>query len=396
MNSKVLIGLLIFIILISGGIYFGKNFIGDVRPALLPSTPIKLSTSSPDIHSTIQDSNLPFILPNNFKMGVFVQGLEKPRDLQFSPNGTLLVSNMGAGQVLALVDKNNDGIADEKQVIISNLDNPHGLAFFNDKLFVASETSVNRYNWDEQNLTATFDKKVLNLPTAGGHFTRSIIFDSMGKMYVSIGSTCNVCVEDDPMYASVIISESEGSNPKVYASGLRNAVFLTKKPNTDQIWVTEMGRDLLGDNLPPEEINILQQGDYGWPYCYGDKVRDNTFQPNSNTSCTNMVSPVSTMTAHSAPLGLTFIDNDTFPAAWKGDLLVAQHGSWNRSTPSGYKVIRMNVEGDKIVGQEDFITGFLQGSSAVGRPVDLEFAKDGSLYLSDDKSGAIYKIIHSK
>ena len=312
MNYKILLAFLIVILIIVGILAFGKNLVGDIRPAILPATPLKISTQSPQSNLTVQESNLPLSLPDGFKIGVFAQELNKPRDLQFSPGGVLLVSNMGAGQILVLTDKNNDGVVDEKKVVISNLDNPHGLAFFNGKLFVADKISVNRYNWDEDNLTATFDKKILDFPSAGGHFTRSIIFTSDGKMYVSIGSTCNICLEDNPWYASVIVSDQDGNNPQVFASGLRNAVFLTKQPNTDNIWVTEMGRDLLGDNLPPEEINILQKGDYGWPYCYGDRVRDNSFQPNSNKFCTSTIPPVGTMTAHSAPLGLTFINTDKF------------------------------------------------------------------------------------
>lgn len=394
MNSKILIGIVIFTGLILTSFYIGKKLIGDVRPAILPALPIQTVTPSVN-NSQIQEASLPLILPEGFKIGIFAQDLSRPRDLQFSPNGALLVSNMGAGEILTLIDKDNNGVIDEKKVIIKGLNSPHGLAFFNNKLFVADEEGVHRYNWNEENLAATFDKKILDFPSAGGHFTRSIIFDSNGKMYVSIGSTCNVCVENHPWYASVIVSDEDGNNPQVFASGLRNAVFLAKKPNTDQIWVTEMGRDLLGDNLPPEEINILQQGDYGWPYCYGDKVRDNTFQPNVNVPCANTVSPVGTMTAHSAPLGLAFINNDKFPENWQGDLLVALHGSWNRSTPSGYKVIRKDIEGDRVVGEEDFLTGFLQGSNSIGRPVDLEFSEDGSLYLSDDKSGRVYKIIYN-
>lgn len=394
MTSKYIAVFIVVVFIIFTAGYFGKQLIGDLRPAFLPSTPIQTTNNTSS--STVQNTGLPFNLPNNFIMGIYAQNLNKPRDLQFSLAGTLLVSNMGAGQVLAFPDRDEDGVADENKVIIQNLNNPHGLAFYQGGLFVADEDKVNRYKWDEPSLTATFDKKILDLPAGGNHFTRSIIFDSRGKMFVSIGSTCNICVENNSWYASIIVSDSEGNNPQIFASGLRNAVFITKRPNTDQVWVTEMGRDLLGDNLPPEEINILNEGNYGWPYCYGDKVRDNTFQPNTNRSCANTIAPVGTMIAHSAPLGLTFINTDAFPKEWQGDLLVALHGSWNRSTPSGYKIIRMDVDGEKIVGQEDFITGFLQGSNSIGRPVDLEFDNQGALYISDDKSGNIYKVIYQK
>lgn len=383
-----------------GFIGLAKHQIGDLRPAFLPAKPFDTASNqpSPEIEGNIQ---IPLKLPDIFKIGLFAQNLGTPRDLQFSPEGVLLASIPSAGKVVALPDRNNDGIADEEKVILSGLNTPHGLAFFDNTLYVAEQTQLSQYNWNEETLEATLDRKLFNIPSGGNHITRSIAFDRDGTLYLTIGSTCNVCIENHPWYAAVVVTDTKGNNPRVFAKGLRNSVFLKVRPNSGQLWATDMGRDLIGDNIPPEEVNILEDGkDYGWPYCYGDKVRDTNFQSSRAYSCDITIPPTGTMTAHSAPLGLNFIQSNQFPEDWQGDLLVALHGSWNRLVPSGYKVIRMKVDGDRIAGQEDFITGFLpvssngeQGSQSLGRPVDIEFDAQGSLYISDDQAGNIYKVI---
>lgn len=218
--------------------------------------------------------------------------------------------------------------------------------------------------------------------------------DKEGRIYVAIGSTCDTCFEKNPYLASVIVTDRDGKNTRVYAKGLRNATFIAVNPKTDEVWVTEMGRDFLGDDAPPDEIDVLKDGgDYGWPVCYGDKVYDNQFNQLNPAYCDKTISPIYKIQAHSAPLGLTFINSPQFPSDWQGDLLVAYHGSWNRSVPVGYKVVRLHVNGDTVVSESDFLTGFLQGSTALGRPVDVTFDEQGSLYISDDKSGAVYKIV---
>lgn len=224
---------------------------------------------------------------------------------------------------------------------------------------MADETRLIRYNWDEQNLKATIDKVLFNLPAGGRHFTRSLIFDKNGKLYVSIGSTCDACRESHLWLAAVIMTDADGNNPAVFASGLRNSVFLAVNPVTGEVWATEMGRDNLGDDFPPDEINILRQGkDYGWPQEL------------------NPEPPIYKIQAHSAPLGLVFTPD--------GNLLVAYHGSWNRTVPVGYKIVKLTVNGNSITGEEDFLTG--------GRPVDVIFDKAGNLFYSDDREGVVYKI----
>lgn len=387
--------ILILLSLVGGLIFFLRTYLGDFRPALLP--PKK------DIAEIIKEKNIqrkqgkpvdfPLNLPEGFNISIFARHLSKPRDLVFSPAGTLLVSLPSRGEVVALPDKNGDGQADEKKVVLSGLNKPHGLAFYQGQLFVAEETRVVRYFWDEEELKTAIDKKLFSLPAGGRHTTRTLAFDKKGNMFVSLGSTCDVCFEDHRWLAAVIKSDKDGNNPHLFAKGLRNSVFIVVNPATDELWGTEMGRDFLGDFLPPDEINIIREGnDYGWPVCYGNKVYDKKFGYQDPAYCQKTQSPIYEIAAHSAPLGLVFIDSPQFPDDWQGDLLVAYHGSWNRSTPIGYKVVHMKVKGNKILGEEDFISGFLTDSQALGRPVDMTFDREGNLYLSDDKAGVVYLI----
>lgn len=377
-----------------------KNLVGDIRPALLPS-----AGDLPEIiekQEARDPVEFPLKIASGFKIGVFAKDLDKPRDLQFSPDGTLLVSLPSAGKVVALPDKDGDGRADLVKDVLTDLNRPHGFAFhlFDNAagkqtyLFVAEETGVVRYNWNEETLTAEKDKSLFTIPAGGRHFTRSLAVKDDGTLFVSIGSTCDVCFEKSEFLGAVVVSDVDGKQPSLFAKGLRNSVFIALNPATGELWGTEMGRDFLGDNLPPDEVNIIREGkDYGWPRCYGDKTHDEKFDHDHIVGeCKDTIAPVYKTAAHSSPLGLTFIGSKQFPKSWQGDLLVAYHGSWNRSIPSGYKVVRLKIDANKVTGEEDFIAGFLQGSTALGRPVDLEFDSAGSLYISDDKAGAIYKV----
>lgn len=328
-----------------------------------------------------------FKIPEGFKIGVFAKDLPNARDLEFTPGGTLLVSLTASGKVIALPDRNSDGVADEKIEILNGLKRPHGLAFYKDNLFVAEENKVTRYDYDSTNNKASFDKKLFDLPLGGRHFTRSLLFDNNGNLYVSLGSTCDTCAEKNQFIASVLVSNSEGENLRIYSSGLRNAVFLALSSD-NKIYATEMGRDFLGDNTPSDEIDVLNEGgNYGWPYCYGDRVWDKVFGRKNQSFCDKTVDPYFKIQAHSAPLGLTFI-NSSQMEKWNGDLLVSYHGSWNRSTPVGYKIVRITTNGNPT--ETDFITGF---SKDKARPVDVIFDPQGSLFISDDKAGQIYKMI---
>ena len=391
LHRKLVVIALTILVIVVVGARITINKFGDARPVFLPASgnlpEIVDNQQSRQLESSplpqIEPVNFPLKIPSGYQISVFARNLGKPRDLAISRGGILLVSIPSSGRVLALPDKNNDGRAEVIEVL-KNLNNPHGIAFNSGYLFVAEETRISRYNWDETSLTAKLDKKLFDLPKGGRHTTRTIAFNKLGQMFVSIGSTCDVCIEKNPWNAAIIISDKEGNSPRVYAKGLRNAVFIAVSPVTDELWGVEMGRDFLGDNLPPDEINILSDAaDYGWPICYGNKIHDTSFDKNVyvRDPCSDTVAPIFEIPAHSAPLGLAF---------WRGDLLISYHGSWNRSSPTGYKIVKMKLDGNKIIGVEDFITGFLSGSQALGRPVDIEVGRHGELYVSDDKSGAVY------
>jgi glucose/arabinose dehydrogenase len=337
-------------------------------------------------------------LPQGFKINVFATAKE-PRMMTWTPGGVLLVSDMGAGDVLALPDRNHDGKADETVKVLTGLKMPHGMAFHDGKLYVAETNRTVRYDWNEQTLKATNPQVITKTPT-GGHSTRTILFAPNGKLYLSIGSSCNVCIEKDQRRAAVVEMNPDGTGERIFAKGLRNAVGIVWNDKTNSIWTTENGRDMLGDDLPPEEINDLGKdgGDFGWPYCYGNKLANPEYKDAKR--CASTIPPAVEMQAHSAPLGLAFNRGSQFPAEYKDDLFVAFHGSWNRSIPTGYKVVRIHWTNGKPQ-VEDFLTGFLpEGSKSrdglVGRPVGVLFAQDGTLFVTDDEDGTIYRVTYGK
>jgi glucose/arabinose dehydrogenase len=342
--------------------------------------------------------------PPGFHISVFAKEVDGPRMMVFSPGGVLLVSESGEGRVAAFPDSKHAGKAEREVTVLRGLNEPHGLAFYEGKLYVAENDKVRRYDWDEANLRASNPVKLADMPTGGGHSTRSILFHG-GKMYASAGSSCNVCIEKDPRRATVMEFNPDGSGQKIFAKGLRNAVGLAVNPKTDTVWVTVNGRDWLGDDLPPETIYDLGKdgGDAGWPYCYGDRVSDSNFTKTGDNRCQSVLEPRVQMQAHSAPLGLAFYEGSEFPAEYRNNIFVAFHGSWNRSVPTGYKVVRVKLDdkGQPQGGTEDFITGWLAPGETkkgrwMGRPVGIVFGSDGSMYLSDDSAGVIYRITYEK
>ncbi len=371
--------------------------------------------------------------PEGFIVSVFAKGLNDPRVIAFDPEDRMLVSEPAEGKVLILEDKNKDGAADEKRILLEGLNKPHGLAFYTDPktktayLYVAETNQVARYIYDEKigaiSEQNKIGKNIANLPADGRHFTRTIGFgpnyqiqpivqavaeETMSpiKLYISVGSSCDVCVEDSWKRGTILESDPDGNYTAELAGGLRNSVFFTFHPETKQMWATEMGRDDLGDDLPPDEINIIKPNrKYGWPFCYGKQIKDKSFNPEkiSRTDipqdCNLTQPPVIEIPAHSAPLGLAFIPSaGEWPNEWQGDLLVAYHGSWNRSIPTGYKIVKYAVDKNgKVSETADFITGWLDENGKIsGRPVDLKFGPDGALYISDDNSGRIYKMERAK
>jgi glucose/arabinose dehydrogenase len=341
-------------------------------------------------------------VPPGFHIRAFADA-PHARQMAFSPGGVLLVTGTSDGTVLALPDPRQTGSAERAVTVLDGLNAPHGIAFHNGKLYIAEINAVRRYDWDETGLRAGNGRKIVDLPgSGGGHSTRTIVFAN-GKMYVAVGSSCNVCVEDDKRRAAVTEYNEDGSGQRLFAAGLRNAVGLTLNPKTSTVWATDNGRDWLGDDLPPEEVNDLgpSGGNFGWPYCYGDRVPDRS--QSKDYDCSKTAGPKVAMQAHSAPLGLLFYDGSMFPADYRGSLFVTFHGSWNRSVPSGYKVIRVrfNDKGEAQGPPEDFISGWIRPGETkkgvwMGRPVGLVVGPDGAMYVSDDSAGVVYRVTWEK
>lgn len=345
-------------------------------------------------------TGLPLELPEGFSISIFAEGLEAPRVLALDPGGNLVVSIPSRGSVVALPDRDGDGTADSMAAVASGLNRPHGISFVCDdacSLYVAETDGVRVFDYDAAALTASDRGKVIELPAGGGHWTRTVVVGDTPagkKLFVSIGSSCNVCIEEDPRRASIMTADPGGGNPVTFASGLRNAVFMAFHPVTGDLWATEMGRDNLGDDIPPDEINIVKAGsDYGWPFCYGRNVPDTDFGA-SGGDCAGRTPSHIDIQAHSAPLGLAFVTAGSWPDDLILDLLVAYHGSWNRSEPTGYKIARFRLdESGAYQGEDDFITGWLgDDGSVLGRPVDLLIDGQGVLYISDDYRGVIYRM----
>jgi glucose/arabinose dehydrogenase len=391
-----------------------------------------------NVPKLVSDESLNFLeLPEDFVISVFAKDLDNPRVIAFDPRGRMLVSETKSGNVVLLEDDDKNGFSESRRVIISGLNQPHGLDFFinadtgNTHLYIAESDMVVRYLYDNKKGEIDIDSRevIANYKGEGRHFTRTISFgpnyrsvpiiegiqrfDTLSdiKLYISVGSSCDVCVEDSWKRGAILESNNSGSFTAEFAGGLRNSVFFTFHPITGEMWATEMGRDNLGDDLPPDEINIIKVAGpdhkfgarrYGWPFCYGDKVKDNTFEPSEYSridlpeDCSKTESPVIEIQAHSAPLGLAFINNNKWPSGWQNDLLVAYHGSWNRTEPVGYKVVRFDLddEGNVVGGEHDFISGWLGADDIMGRPVDLKFGPDKALYISDDAAGIIYRVTH--
>ena len=339
--------------------------------------------------------DLPFRLPPGFRIEVFAGGLGSPRFMAVDPAGTLLVSIPGQGRVVALPDRDGDGRADALITVAESLDRPHGLAFRDGALHVAETGRVLRFRYDPAALKAAEPVVVVpNLPPGGGHWTRTIAFGPDGRLYVSVGSSCNVCREQDPRRAAIIRYEADGSGETVFASGIRNAVGIAFHPGTGRLWATVNERDWRGDDLPPDYITEVKEGGfYGWPDCFvagGRPVPDD--RSAGSGGCPPMAMPTIEIPAHSAPLGLAFYTGRLFPPEYRGSLFVAYQGSWNRSVPTGYKVVRVPFQNGTPGAMEDFATGWLADGRVHGRPIDLAVGADGALYLTDQSAARVYRI----
>lgn len=366
-------------------------------------------------------------LPKGFKAQVFAKvspaGSEYfrgPRFMAFDSAGNLYLSLGMDDKVVMLPDRNKDGIADEVVTVAENLNAPQGLAFVGDQLLIANQDGVVKLEQKNGHWPAIGVTPLIKGLATGHHTLKTIKLGPDGFLYINVGSSCNVCNEDDPTRATILRYTTDGkpagslvtvgrhAPSALWASGLRNSQGFTWNPIGGGMYATDNGADMrsdkkggkVNDELPPEHLNKIEPGaHYGWPHCWGNQYTDPNF-PGADGFCKTTQSPAITFDSHSTPLGITFLDKTAFPAEYKNDAIVALHGSWNREEPSGYKLVRVKFKDAKPVEVVDFATGWLRKQGAQvnswGRPVDVIVGTDGALYVSDDRAGMIYRITYNK
>lgn len=341
-------------------------------------------------------------LAPGFALTRFASGLNNARFLRVTERGDVVVSQPRDGRVtLLLGDENGDGVSEGSMTLLGGLDRPHGLALRDGYLYVAEMTSVGRIAFDaaSRKTSGTFERVITGLPKGGNHWTRTIGFGPDGFLYVSVGSSCNVCIEEDSRRAAISRYDPANWQGAIFAKGLRNSVGFAWRVAGDgngsasELIATDNGRDLLGNDFPPCELNrIVEGGFYGWPFANGDRVRDPDFGMGHEKEIASSVPPIHGFAAHNAPLGIAFLDAPTPPPAYRGAALVALHGSWNRTSKDGYKVVSLHWDANGNITQRDFLTGFLVDENVSGRPVDIAQGRDGAIYISDDYAGSVFRV----
>jgi len=335
-------------------------------------------------------------LPKGFQISVYADKVDSARELAVTDSGIVFVGSRKAGKVYALVDSDKDGAADKVITVAEGLNKPNGVALLNGALYVGEISRIIKFDDIEKTYAGKPAYKVIksDLPVDTWHGEKYIKAGPDGKLYIPIGAPCNVCDKEDQAYAKIWRMNPDGSNWELFARGVRNTVGFTWHPVTKEMWFTDNGRDEMGDNTPSCELNIAPKAGmhFGFPYCHGGVVPDPEF--GKGKSCEQFSAPVAQLGPHVAPLGLAFYTGTQFPEAYRNQLLVAEHGSWNRSTKIGYQVRLITLFGNKVVSDTAFIDGFLQGEEVSGRPVDVAVMPDGSILVSDDHAHKVYRVTY--
>lgn len=335
-------------------------------------------------------------LPEGFTIELYAEGVENARSLERSPNGTVFVGTRGEGKVYALRDEDGDNRADRIYTIAEDLKSPNGVAFRDGDLYVAEISRILKLENIEDHLSDPPEPVVVNdgYPEETHHGWKYIAFGPDGKLYVPVGAPCNICLSEDPVFASLTRMDPDGGNVEVVHRGIRNTVGFAWHPDTGELWFTDNGRDWMGDNQPPDELNRASRDDmhFGYPYCHGGDLPDPEF--GEERSCSEFTPPVRKLGPHVAALGLEFYTGEQFPETYQGQIFIAEHGSWNRSEKIGYRIMLVTLEGNTATSYKPFAEGWLdeEADDVWGRPVDLELLPDGSMLVSDDFADAVYRI----
>lgn len=364
------------------------------RTALLAAGGLILATISGNVFAQSSADISSIKLPAGFSIEIWADDVPNARSMALGDNGTVFVATRRDGRIFALVPRRNGSPV--VYTLAENLKMPNGIAFHDGDLYVAENHRVIRYADIEKNLSSPPDFEIINdsLPTESHHGWRYIDIGPDGKLYISIGAPCNIC--DRPGFANISRMDLDGSNQEVVAEGIRNSVGFAWHPDTDELWFTDNGRDMLGDNTPPGELNhITRDGlHFGFPFCHGGDVPDPEF--GEQRACDEFTAPVQKLPAHVAPLGLLFYSGSMFPDEYAGQVFIAEHGSWNRTRKIGFRISLVRITDAGPSGYEVFAEGWLQDETSSGRPTDLLVMKDGSMLVSDDQAGIVYRISYAR
>lgn len=339
-------------------------------------------------------------LPEGFKIELFAEDVKNARSMDLSPNGTLFVGTRGEGKVYALKDTDGDFKADETYTLAKGLKLPNGVAFRNGDLYVAEVSRVIKFENIEANLENPPEPIVIydQYPTENHHGWKYIAFGPDGKLYVPVGAPCNICESEEVVFNTITRLNPDGTGFEIVHQGIRNTVGFTWHPETGELWFTDNGRDMMGDDIPACELNHAPSDSmhFGYPYCHQGDLSDPKF--GEKHPCSDFTPPVQKLGPHVAPLGLEFYTGNQFPESYKNQILIAEHGSWNRTKKIGYRIMLVTLEGNKATSYEPFAEGWLieEKDDTWGRPVDLEFLPDGSMLVSDDFADVIYRISYAE
>ncbi|HAT1846392.1 TPA: sorbosone dehydrogenase family protein [Legionella pneumophila] len=353
------------------------------------------------ISSTGLGQDLPLNLlkyPAGFTVSIYAQPVVDAREMALGSKDIVFVGSRNAGKVYAVIPDKKNSHGTRVLTIASGLNMPNGVAFHQGSLYVAEVGRILRFDNIESNLNNPPKPTVITtkLPKEKAHGWRFISFGPDGRLYIGVGAPCNVCLMDDPHYATIMRMEANGQNLEVYAKGIRNTVGFDWDPIHHNLWFTDNGRDWLGDDLPPDELNVAPRKgmDFGFPYCYGKSTADPVY--GKLHSCSEFTPPVYEFPAHVAPLGMSFYTGKLFPSNYWGQIFISEHGSWNRSHKIGYQVITAKIKNNHVTEVKPFISGWLQGEKAWGRPVDTLVMPDGALLISDDYANVIYRVSYQQ
>jgi glucose/arabinose dehydrogenase len=358
----------------------------SARPSAAVGTRISTITLPDGSQHTLQT-------PADLRVTLYATGLANARFMARGPQGDVFVGSWYAGTVSVLLDRKGGTHATQVVTLLSGLTVPHSVVYRNGLLYIGEEGQVSSWSYNASAVSVSGQRVIVpNLPVGGRHVTRTVGIGPGGTLYVSVGSSCNECV-DYANRAVIMRYTLDGTGGQVYARGLRNAVGLAIQPGTGRLWAVDNGEDSLGDNAPPDELDLIKQGgNYGWPYCWGNGQRDTSVSA-APGYCAHTINPAASLQAHSAPLGLTFYTGTQLPARYRSGVFVAYHGSTYRSQLTGYKIVYIPVHGTQAGAPQDVVTGWLTGGGSVwGRPVGLVVAADGSLLISDDQAGVVYRL----